>query len=99
MMSPSWSFSRFTRCPFKAVPFIESRSAIHHVVPSCTTSACRRETFTSGSCTSQERERPRTTRAEVTSCRCPSIDSVTVSRSGGGGGASSSTGSAAAGGR
>src|SRR5262249_20473763 len=58
-MSPDSSFDRFTRRPFTSIPFVESRSTIQYVEPSCRSSAWRRETFGSSTWMSHSRERPR----------------------------------------
>ena len=52
ILSPSRSRSRSTCLPFTAVPFVESRSTIQYVAPSWRSSACRRDTLTSGTGTS-----------------------------------------------
>src|SRR5581483_1971141 len=77
---PSSSFTRFTRFPPTSTPFVESRSTSQYVAPSCRSSACRRDTFGSVTCTSASLERPSTSRRFAISCRCPFQLSTATSR-------------------
>src|SRR5581483_11804261 len=80
-LSPTSSFARFTRRPFTSTPFVESRSTIQKAVPSCRSSACRRDTFASSIWMSHSRERPRTTRRLSTRMRRPFHERTATSRS------------------
>src|SRR5581483_11827807 len=80
-VSPGSSFARFTRRPFTSTPFVESRSTIQYVEPSCRSSAWRRETFGSSTWISHSRERPRSTRRLSTRSWRPSQASTATSRS------------------
>src|SRR5581483_6024818 len=82
-LSPGSSFARFTRLPFTSRPLVESRSTIQKLVPSCLSSAWRRETFASSIWMSHSRERPRSTLRLSTRRRCPSHERTAASRSSG----------------